>query len=557
MMLMSKPIFNPAVLTPISKKNNFLKIGNEYTCKIGLITKILVFAILFSFLSPLAFGQNTSPEKPDSTFAQKLLEILNNDLNKGTKIDKDQIASILSDTAARSLDSTQKSSILIGNTIMKYAVAVFYAIIGLVLVANITFIGFRIMLRAPIVQLFSELTVAAFILVVVAGITVDKTPTNIIQNAMYQLTVAGRNIGGTILAEGIINPEQDATLTEIVAAGKSAKADPMAASASEPLLKSGQSGNAALLEPIGYWIEWLGVKYSNTGNETEASYKFSPASLMGRFWGDKSFKETLENSVKGAEGSGKGKVNPSDMFIALVTIMAPLKALDMSVSIATIQTGAILAPVMQQVGVFSGAILSFYVVSALGISTLPLMFFSRFRTLWSSYLTVLTGIALIPCFYYIFSAIGFVFCVNIFNALFPMPTENSAATLSTVINGVFLSSLISSLSMVCSVLESLFTNDSVRAIIAGVFAWTMFLGKLSFASGVVSSIVVSGVSFALMGSNVAYRWSDGFGSEGITKHVGEMFSKMQSSVQTGLSGMYSKAASSGQEFSSGFLGKKP
>lgn len=501
----------------------------------------------------LVCGASAAHATPPATKSNTgILEMI----TEGTAFDNDlKIQPILQKTMIDIVNANQESSIKTGNAIMKHTRAVFFAILGLVISAQITFMGFKIMLRTSVVESLTQFTVSSFILAVVAGLTAHQTPATIIETAMYQLMGAGRNVGAEIIQSGLAG-DKNAVLKTIAASMQTNS--PVTNGPGDDIIPAASIAS----EPAVYWLTWIGVDHAQDIDRTQTTkaivtesriqqtkaneateYKFSTSSLMARFWGDPDWGKAIP--VEGTDSYKKIQAGLteaiSNVAAAMLVAMAPFRALGMAMTIGTIQTGAVLAPVMQQIGVFVGAMMTFYVVTSLGVATLPLIYFNTFRSLWSNYLTVITGIALIPCFYYIFSAVGFVFAANTFETLFPIPDAAGAAgapqSFAVVLNTVYMRSCAVALANVSELMSG--ATGMVTPIISWIFGWSMLLGRITFASGVVASVVTGGIAFAMMGGQVAYRWAQGFGAESMTDRVAEFFSGIQSSVGSGLSAMYS------------------
>jgi len=539
--------------------------------KLPMVVAIFACAFLASMTSASA-----TPAPAASSSNGTLLDAL---LGSSAFTDNINVPVTLQQTMVTSVSASQKTGVRVGNTLMDYTRDVFFSILGIVIVANITFMGFRIMLRASVVESLTQFTVSSFILAVVAGLTATQTPATIIEKAMYQLTIAGRYIGADIISRGMykagtsggsagsLGPDQQAVKASMEA-GKGGITTTDVPAGGDIVTPA-----SAPLEPAVYWLLWLGVEHqqkitnkstpleikkeSTKPVDANKEYKFSTASLMSRFWGDEKWaaqlKEVGAADYNREAGSGEAP-SMMDNAAAFMLASSPFRALSMALTIGTIQTGAILQPVMQQIGVFSGAIMAFYVVTALGVATLPLIYFQTFRSLWSTYLTVIAGIALIPCFYYIFSAIGFVFATNTFESLFPIATPGTTSFAMTL-NAVFMKTVAVALGNISWVLQAALDTSVIKSIVSVTFGWMLVLGRVTFASGVVSSIVVGGVSFALLGGQVAYKWAQGFGAEGLTDRVGELFSGVQSAVASGLSGMYGNYVNTASQGAGSFLGK--
>lgn len=406
-----------------------------------------------------------------------------------------------------------------------------------ILTAEITFTGVRMMLKASVVEQLGRLTLTTFLLTILLW---QNGPTDIIANGMRQLTLAGKGIGKKILVAAV-DPKvcQQLPSTKSKFGWEQIKnANPVPAYQKhlaniEDLTKynpeQGLDVGAKELEPIYYWTAWIGLpptrdeikassdamsnlSYKVSGDSTRF-YKFSMTGLMLRIWGDSKFSSSTGESSKDKS---------MDVISQIILATVPFQQFASALIIASVQISAILAPAIAMVSILVGSIFSFHVVYALGIATLPLIYFKSFDRLWAKYLNLLVGLALIPFFYYIFSAIGFVFAVNLFEMLFPLDPQASSTSLGQLINSVFMDSIYSVLSSGSFYFKIGVVQQGIGAIYS-LGQGFVVLGKIITGSVVVASFIFGGTSFAAMAPTVAMHWNMGFGGHEVMGKISDFF----------------------------------
>jgi len=426
-------------------------------------------------------------------------------------------------------NTTTTSRNIAKDTLIPEATSVNRAIFFPILIAEIVFFGIRVMMRTPVADQLAKLVVTTFVYVIVSS----GQPQNIISTGMIDLMAAGREVGGDILKAG--------------------GCDGFAA-----------DGN----EPIDYWFSWIGTppdkdtaksdaqtiqQGGNLPSLTAKDYKFSIGVLMARIWGDTEWAKNIY--VRSTSGGTTGEVQPKEgsseaMTAAMLVATGPFQIIAMAITVASIQTAAFVAVIFTAVSVLAGSIFTFYIAFAFGIAILPLMYFKHFERAWPQYLISLGALGLVPCLYYIFAAIGFVFSVKLFDLLFPIPGDSSnPGGLAVVLNGVFVYGVYSVISMMGPL--ALTIVGAVTSVMAKVLYALLLTGRVLYATTIVGSFIFGGNLFASLAISSAFRWNQGFASEEMLSKISEFFNGLQGSVGTGLGQMYSETAGKGVSAISG------
>lgn len=479
------------------------------------------------------------------------------------------------------------------------AIEVAWTLLWAIIFAEVTFAGFRLMLGSSIVEQLGLLTTKTFIYLIVSG-TVPfpsapqapyDTSEGIIRATMFRLMHAGKLVGAQIVKTashpnvqalpGIsgINVTRNIIPPERGRSGIDDRAvwGPPGGGASTP---------AGRGEPIMYWLAWIGVdnacKYTydpfgnalidglpgQTVNERN-EYKYSQASLNARIWGESPEVDNADNASQrvlekqkvsedelrkiagtGAAGTGsEGGV--TDFARGMLVAMMPMQMFGIAMSVAGVQIGSLVTVVFAQMSILVGSITAFNLASSIGLAVLPLMYFRMFDKVWSQYLIALGSLGLIPFFFYVLSAVGFVFSTTVFEMLFPLGRPGDASkSLAVVLNDVFFAavrSTMSSFSLVTNVFGGLFEKT-----IGWLLIIYLALGRIMFGSAVVAAFVTGGAMFALLAPRFAFRWTSGFGGEDIVEKISEVFNGIQSAVGSGMGQMYSDALGRAGGIAGGF-----
>lgn len=430
------------------------------------------------------------------------------------------------------VENTRNWSSKIREVVAEQANAIFLALLLPILAAEITFAGFRIMMRASISEQFTRLTITSFILITVSAVIGGDRAgdESVLIQGRDSLIGAGRTVGAEIIS-------------------RAATADTLTIDGINNITSTDESK-----EPVAYWIYWIGVPSLEGQEESQGkptSFKFGRADLMSRVWGDPGGLSTApgDSPPAAATGLDLGAVLSAGSDLVTETAsfgiyaILPFILVGLLLSIAGVQTGAILSIAFIYVGMLVGAIVTMDVTLGIVKASLPLIFFKSFERIWAQGLVGLTALALIPFLYYIFAAIGFVFVDNVYNGLFPPRVDDSAeTTLGQIINGVFMASVTVLSSDSGGILGGLMALASSMA--NGLVA-VFFLGKLQFASMILATLIGAGAMFGSIAAPIAFRWNSGFASEEVFGRLNQALTGLGSTIGSGIGTMYSQAAGQG------------
>lgn len=426
-----------------------------------------------------------------------------------------------------------------------------------VLTAEITFTGIRIMSRRSTAHQLMRFVLTTFLITVLLW---PNGPGTIITGAMRRLVIAGKGLGQSILIAGVSKSAVDAMQRS--GGGSRFRWDSIVhakcrdfATPSQDIAQSNASMPLSMgpkeLEPIYYWTAWIGIpptrdelrnmerhveeRNYDAGSDPARYYKFSVPSLLLRIWHNDSFGKAtggVSDLVHSFSLLGSVFKAITDLLLVVTAIVQVIAA----VTIAIIQIGATLMPVFTTLGILVGSILSFHVLYGLGIATLPLIYFRSFDKLWAKYLLMLSGIALIPFFFYVFSAIGYVFTVNLFEELFPLNYHREFVGLAQWVDSAFMSSVFGVLGG-----SSFFGTGIGQFLFAALFhlgEGLVYLAKLTAGSVLVSAFIFAGVSFAGIAPGIAVAWHRGFAADELIGRVGGVFDRVRDSAGSMIGSVY-------------------
>jgi hypothetical protein len=216
--------------------------------------------------------------------------------------------------------------------------AVFLALLFPILVAEISFTGIRIMMRAPVVEQLAKLTTTTFILLILwTGV-----PMAIIGTARTALRTSGRDLG-----HAMVENLKD-------------KADP-AVTATLPA------------EPIGYWAAWIGVGQATSN---PAAYKFSNQYLYNHIWG-RPYDSTIGGTGPTASTPWTVSGLVGEVTTGFAAVFLPVQVFMMSLAVAGIQVTGIMTSVFACMAILVGSDFAYYTALALGFATLLPLFRDR------------------------------------------------------------------------------------------------------------------------------------------------------------------------------------
>jgi hypothetical protein len=253
------------------------------------------------------------------------------------------------------------------------------AIVGPILVAEMTFIGFRIMFKANVIEELTRLTRSCLILFI---ILYAQIPQKLIESVLPSLDQGGKQIAQKV------NP-------------------------------------AASGQPAAYWAKWI-------GSPEDENYKFSCNYILKTVWNDTDGKvaqsqlvgpgawDILKNTAQNMWEKISSMLTSTKWQMMLALVMQSTMFFQLMLQLAAIAVGSYMLPLFTTIAILVSSRYAFYIVWALGLTVIPLILFGgdQFRNMWTQYLTYLVACALITPLYYIMSAIGYTFADTAFQALF-------------------------------------------------------------------------------------------------------------------------------------------
>ena len=360
------------------------------------------------------------------------------------------------------------------------------ALTPLVMAAEMTFIGFRVMFNASISEQLTSFTRKFFICYLL----------------VYTNLVTGLFIGSDSVLEGL----QSAGST-----------------LGSQIIKLAPESRDSSPEPIVYWGEWM--KAGEPG-EHKFDFKYQREVL---FKNDpdipESFSQKSSTSKAPPSSSSKEKapVHAEDYFY-LITL--PMIAIGNVIATAGMQISASLAPLFTSVGILYGSALALRMILALGICVIPLLFFHQFERIFIQYLHALVGVALITPLFYILSAIGFVLATQTYEII--------------VVNNHLAYTLYSLFAQVADQTIDQMINFAAGGSDYGSIKETLknmlhYFGAYLCGSLVVASFVIGGVTLSAASVSLALRWNQAFADEGLIRSFAGFFSRIEGSFAQGLS----------------------
>jgi hypothetical protein len=427
----------------------------------------------------------------------------------------------LQDTVQSLVKTFPTYSARMREVLVREARGIAQVLLGSVIVAEVVFVGCRIVMGAPIVDQLTRLVVTSFIYIVVSQeVTVKAFPA--FRDALAE--------GGRLTGAEIIRFAHPSVLAM-------------------PGMSEVTANEPAAMEPCYYWAAWIGTPPTAEEASSPAwrgTYKFSVGQIMDRIWSEPALSTYSEGSSF-ADNVLDALVN---FGLGAFLFLFPVQAISMMTMIAGIQTGALLMPAFGFVGLMISAIVAFDIAIALGLATLPLMYFESFRRLWAQYLVVLMALTLVPCFYYLFSAIGFVTSTTMFEILFPEGGENSLAPL---ISSVYLTCMMQLTTVFEMMAPGLMNIAGADKIVGMMLDIVMFFGRMMFGSLLLLTFISLGVSFASIAPMAAFRWNQGFGSDAIFETINRSLLGLQSTLGSGIGSVMSDTINRGASFLGGAM----
>lgn len=229
---------------------------------------------------------------------------------------------------------------LMGETVFRESWKVAKALAPLVMAAEMTFIGFRVMFRASVVEQMTSFTRKFFICYLL----------------VYTNLVAGLFVGSDSVLDGLRSAGK--TLGQGIL-----QIAPQAPSSSEPM---------------SYWGEWIGETNGTGSHKFDFKYQrevlFQNDESIPQSLSDLQSKTPTKSSQKGETSSGA--IRAEDYFYV---ITLPMIAIGNVIASAGMQITACLAPLFTGIGILHGSDLALRLILSLGICMVPLLFFHQFE----------------------------------------------------------------------------------------------------------------------------------------------------------------------------------
>ncbi|MES2307951.1 MAG: hypothetical protein V4507_03745 [Verrucomicrobiota bacterium] len=373
----------------------------------------------------------------------------------------------------------------IGDLIFNESWAVAKALAPLVMAAELTFIGFRVIFKASIVEQMTVFTRKFFICYLL----------------VYTNLVTGLFVGSDSVLEGLKNA--GSTLgSEIIKIAPQAPTSP---------------------EPIIYWGNWM--KETQGIGKNKFDFEYQRQTL---FENDESIPTHLSTTPPGGttpsgNGTTRGALHAEDYFF-LITL--PMIAIGNVIATAGMQISAALAPLFTGIGILHGSGLALRLVLALGICVVPLLFFHQFEKIFISYLHLLVGIALIPSLFYILSSIGFVLATETYDIVV------EKLHLAHKLYGLFQEVADQTINQMIHFSAD---GNEYTALKQTLIEMLHYFGAYLCGSLVVTSFVIGGVALSAASVSLALRWNQAFADEGVVRAFAGFFSRIEGSFAQGLS----------------------
>lgn len=404
----------------------------------------------------------------------------------------------------------------IGQLLLNEGTAVAKAIIRPILTAEIIFSGFRILFKSNVIEQLSDLTIKMAII-------------------FFLVYSPGAQV---FLSK---------TLSNNLVAGAQTVAD--------QCLPSAYAGSK---EPVDYWLKWMGTPGSNNG-------ALNYSTLVQRIWSADQTERNVVQQLTPKTGSTMSlgqlatqdppKKNSEtktgdapltkDLMMEALIIFQPFQALSSMLQLATVTVGCMLLPLFTTLGVLAASRYAFAIVLGLGVAVLPAFLFKSFKYVWIHYLTILTGLMLVPPLFYILSAIGFSFSTLAFDQIFPV---GGYTAIPNLLRGSFEQAISVIFSSDQTGFMSLLGNVSAKAIKA--FAYLAILSKMIFGVMIVGVFVGAGTGFGALAIPLAMKWNHAFSAETILESIQRVFTGLQGAIGSGMSMVYG----SGLQAASGMMG---
>jgi hypothetical protein len=449
------------------------------------------------------------------------------------------------------------------------------AVFPIVLMAELMFVGFRIILKESFIQQFFRIILITIINFV---IIYEQFPQQLLIGGMMSMESAGKNSAvSMITSKGMLPANLVITPAQLVTppAGTSAPASPaligsQAAQDAEKLYTT--TSNPV----VSAWGIWIG---DPSNPATANQFKYSPLYIHNVLFGGQIFaggsgasavntwltnrlttwsqnqatnpalNSPIVNATNGNPTSllsnvlaqlGNGAVNIGALMVAF---FSPLQFLTLALTLAAVMLAGLITPGLTAGTILGSAYLTFFITLAMGTSIVPFAYFRTLEKSWNKWLRVLLGMALVPFIYYIFGAIGFIFSVDVYDVLFGSVGSNGSpqpGPLANVLATAFNYAISESMLLQSGINTPAgggagTTGDWLQDLLSYLTFCMQFFAQNSAGAIITTTFITMGCTFPAIALKVASNWESGFAEPGIMDQLQGGLNQVQGAIGQGFS----------------------
>jgi hypothetical protein len=450
----------------------------------------------------------------------------------------------------------------------------------LVLMAELMFVGFRIIMKENFIQQMLRIILITIINFV---IIYSQYPQQLLISGMMSMEKAGKSAAVDIISSPGMLPTNltitSTQLTSAVSTTTNAATTPQttvligsqAAQSAEQLYSAGQN------PIVSAWALWIG---SPDSKATAPYFKYSPlyyhnvlfaGKIIGgnlsagsiatsvnaklttvlQTWSDTMATDSGANNPAAAQTNADPTQSYSNLLTALanhtvnlgaliVAFFAPMQFLTLSLTLASFMMAGLMLPGLTAGTILGSAYLTFFIALGMGVCIVPFAYFRTLEKSWNKWLRVLFGMALVPFIYYIFGAIGFVFSVDIYDVLFSYnitsagPVANSG-TLASVLATTFNYAISEGMLLQAGInnTNAGHASDWAQSLISYLTFIMQFFAQNSAGAVITTTFITIGCTFPGIALKVASNWESGFAEPGIMEQLQGGLNQIQGSISQG------------------------
>lgn len=423
------------------------------------------------------------------------------------------------------------------------------AVLPYVMVAEMMFIGFRIMLAQG--GVLDQAARYILITIIVSSILVVQFPQRLLIGTIGTLENAGISLSSDII--NIYTSTSGDTYFQ-----QNYTANLAAAQSTQSSASSGSSTTSPtkVIPVLIAWSSWIGNPTPTNPSDYDLQYKYSSVYIYKHIYQGavlSTSEQAVYQNLQQMHSQQNPQVtlnqwidqanisNPPSSFQSILALgtslfnfmqmLSPLTLLGIAQSVAPILLAGWIVPSLTASSILGAAYLVFYILLALGITIVPFTYFKTLEKSWNNWLRVVLGVSLVPFFYHVFAAIGFVFAAEIFNTLFPPNATGVGPIIETAIKNAMALAVEIQMSWGAAGGN---TNDSVHSVIGFLLGLFIFFSRSVVGVVIISGFITSGSLFAYAAPRIALQWERGFASAELMENVQERLSSMQNSISTGI-----------------------